>query len=323
MVKLKNLDKFIKHIFKVIDNHQDEILPFPVIMTTMDFGVSYDKSEGGWLTGQSFMNRIAIDNNSCIDFMIVNSGDCLDSKDDGMYYLNEYAILQVVENIIHEISHVGQFLHGGFIESDMESTREYIIASEIANDQNTIILCERFIPYINNELGLNIDTEKVKHNTYYLNKYGPTAKKELKYIPVGSWKNKLKCSLSCIFSIDLFHLPDGEPILEIIEKPIGFKKSSSKTMNYLVDFRNTDDNYFMQASLDISDRLLFNSMITVTKISYQNNRVTIALEKFKYPKIFTCSVKYDKDSGYSKIINNKVGLSSYPNKLVYDEQYKY
>ena len=322
MVKLKNLDKFIKHIFKVIDNHQDEILPFPVIMTTMDFGVSYDKSEGGWLTGQSFMNRIAIDNNSCIDFMIVNSGDYLDSKD-GMYYLNEYAILQVVENIIHEISHVGQFLHGGFIESDMESTREYIIASEIANDQNTIILCERFIPYINNELGLNIDTEKVKHHTYYLNKYGPAAKKELKYIPVGSWKNKLKCSLSCIFSIDLFHLPDGEPILEIIEKPIGFKKSSSKTMNYLVDFRNTDDNYFMQASLDISDRLLFNSMITVTKISYQNNRVTIALEKFKYPKIFTCSVKYDKDSGYSKIINNKVGLSSYPNKLVYDEQYKY
>ena len=322
MVKLKNLDKFIKHIFKVIDNHQDEILPFPVIMTTMDFGVSYDKSEGGWLTGQSFMNRIAIDNNSCIDFMIVNSGDYLDSKD-GMYYLNEYAILQVVENIIHEISHVGQFLHGGFIESDMESTREYIIASEIANDQNTIILCERFIPYINNELGLNIDTEKVKHHTYYLNKYGPTAKKELKYIPVGSWKNILKCSLSCIFSIDLFHLPDGEPILEIIEKPIGFKKSSSKTMNYLVDFRNTDDNYFMQASLDISDRLLFNSMITVTKISYQNNRVTIALEKFKYPKIFTCSVKYDKDSGYSKIINNKVGLSSYPNKLVYDEQYKY
>ena len=322
MVKLKNLDKFIKHIFKVIDNHQDEILPFPVIMTTMDFGVSYDKSEGGWLTGQSFMNRIAIDNNSCIDFMIVNSGDYLDSKD-GMYYLNEYAILQVVENIIHEISHVGQFLHGGFIESDMESTREYIIASEIANDQNTIILCERLIPYINNELSLNIDTEKVKHHTYYLNKYGPTAKKELKYIPVGSWKNILKCSLSCIFSIDLFHLPDGEPILEIIEKPIGFKKSSSKTMNYLVDFRNTDDNYFMQASLDISDRLLFNSMITVTKISYQNNRVTIALEKFKYPKIFTCSVKYDKDSGYSKIINNKVGLSSYPNKLVYDEQYKY
>ena len=51
MVKLKNLDKFIKQIFKVIDNHQDEILPFPVIMTTMDFGVSYDKSEGGWLIG--------------------------------------------------------------------------------------------------------------------------------------------------------------------------------------------------------------------------------------------------------------------------------
>lgn len=322
MVKLKNLDKFIKRIFKVIDNHQDEILPFPVIMTTMDFGISYDKSEGGWLTGQSFMNRIAIDSNSCIDFMIVNSGDYLDSKD-GMYYLNEYAVLQMVENIIHEISHVGQLLHGGYIESDKESTKEYIIAAEIANDQNTIILCERFIPYINNELGLNIDTEKVKHHTYYLNKYRPTAKKELKYIPVGSWKNKLKCTLSCIFSIDLFHLPDGEPILEIIEKPRGFKKSSSKTMNYLVDFRNTDDNYFMQASLDISDRLLFNSMITVTKISYQNNRITIALEKFKYPKIFTCSVKYDKDSGYSKIINNKVGLSSYPNKLVYDEQYKY
>lgn len=322
MVKLKNLDKFIKHIFKVIDNHQDEILQFPVIMTTMDFGVSYDKSEGGWLTGQSFMNRIAIDNNSCIDFMIVNSGDYLDSKD-GMYYLNDYAILQLVENIIHEISHVGQFLHGGFIESDRESTKEYIIASEIANDQNTIILCERFIPYINNELGLNIDTEKVKHHTYYLNKYGPTATKELKYIPVGSWKNILKCSLSCIFSIDLFHLPDSEPILEIIEKQSGFKKSYPKMMVYLVDFRNTNDNYFMQASLDISDRLLFNSMITVTKISYKNNRIIIVLEKFKNLNIFTCSVNYDKDSGYSKIINKDVGLSSYPNKLVYDEQYKY
>ena len=94
-------------------------------------------------------------------------------------------------------------------------------------------------------------------------------------------------------------------------------------MNYLVDFRNTDDNYFMQASLDISDRLLFNSMITVTKISYQNNRITIALEKFKYPNIFSCVVNYDKDSGYSKIINKDAGLSSYPNKLVYDEQYNY
>lgn len=322
MVKLKNLDKFIKRVFKVIDNHQDEILPFPVIMSTMDFGVSYDKSEGGWLTGQSFMNRVAIDSNSCIDFMIVNSEDYLDTKD-GVYYLNEHAVLQMVENIIHEISHVGQFLHGGYIESDKESTKEYIIASEIANDQNTIMLCEKFIPYINNELGLNIDTEKIKHHTYYLNKYRPTAKKELKYIPVGSWKNKLKCSLSCIFSIDFFHLPNGEPILEIIEKPSGFKKSSSKTMNYLVDFRNTDDNYFMQASLDISDRLLFNSMITVTKISYQNNRVTIALEKFKNRNIFTCSVDYDKDSGYSKIINKNAGLSSYPNKLVYDEQYNY
>ena len=322
MVKLKNLDKFIKQIFKVIDNHQDEILPFPVIMRTMDFGVSYDKSEGGWLTGQSFMNRIAIDSNSCIDFMIVNSADYLDSKDD-TYYLNEHAILQVVENIVHEISHVGQFLHGGFIESDMELTKDYIIAAEIANDRNTIILCERFIPYINEELGLNIDIEKVKQHTYYFNKYRPTAKKELKYIPAGSWKNKLKSTLSCIFSIDLFHLPDGEPILEIIEKPSGFKKSSSKTMNYLVDFRNTDDNYFMQASLDISDRLLFNSMITVSKISYQNNRVTIALEKFKNPEIFSCAVKYDKDSGYSKIINKNAGLSSYPNKLVYDEQYKY
>lgn len=321
MVKLKNLDKFIKHIFKVIDNHQDEILPFPVIMSTMDFGVSYDKSEGGWLTGQSFMNRIAIDSNSCIDFMIVNSADYLDSKDD-MYYLNEYAILQMVENIIHEISHVGQFLHGGFIESDMESTKDYIIAAEIANDRNTILLCERFIPYINNELGLNIDTEKVKRHTYYLTKYKPTAKKELKYIPVGSWKNKLKATLSCIFSIDLFHLPD-EAVLEIIEKPSGFKKSSSKTMNYLVDFRNTNDDYFMQASIDISDRLLFNSMITVTKISYQNNRITIALEKFKNPHIFSCSVKYDKDSGYSKIINKDAGLPSYPNKLVYDEQYNY
>ena len=322
MVKLKNLDKFIKQIFKVIDNHQDEILPFPVIMRTMDFGVSYDKSEGGWLTGQSFMNRIAIDSNSCIDFMIVNSADYLDSKDD-TYYLNEHAILQVVENIVHEISHVGQFLHGGFIESDMELTKDYIIAAEIANDRNTIILCEKFIPYINEELGLNIDIEKVKQHTYYFNKYRPTAKKELKYIPAGSWKNKLKSTLSCIFSIDLFHLPDGEPILEIIEKPSGFKKSSSKTMNYLVDFRNTDDNYFMQASLDISDRLLFNSMITVSKISYQNNRVTIALEKFKNPEIFSCAVKYDKDSGYSKIINKNAGLSSYPNKLVYDEQYKY
>ena len=290
MVKLKNLDKFIKQIFKVIDNHQDEILPFPVIMRTMDFGVSYDKSEGGWLTGQSFMNRIAIDSNSCIDFMIVNSADYLDSKDD-TYYLNEHAILQVVENIVHEISHVGQFLHGGFIESDMETTKDYIIAAEIANDRNTIILCERFIPYINEELGLNIDMEKVKQHTYYFNKYRPTAKKELKYIPAGSWKNKLKSTLSCIFSIDLFHLPDGEPILEIIEKPSGFKKSSSKTMNYLVDFRNTDDNYFMQASLDISNRLLFNSMITVSKISYQNNRVTIALEKFKNPEIFSCAVK--------------------------------
>lgn len=316
MVKLRNLDKFVKQIFEVIENHQDE-LPFPVEFRIINLAVNERPSDStAWLVGQAFMNYVAVDCATCTYFFARHPKAYLELKG-GEQILTSRAIHALIFNIMHEVSHIGQETHCGIWRKHAKESYEYIYAFEIANDKNTIILCEKFIQYFMNELNLELNMDIFKEASYYLNN---KRSRDLKYIPCKSWKNMLIRTLSSIFEIDLLHTPN-EPIIHIIES----KNKSSTIVDYLVDFRNTNDEYFRQASYDLSNNLLLGKFMSIDSVKFdsENSKITMELSCESFPETFVSSCAFFKDSGYKKCIDKIDGFSSYPNEIVYEEHYNY
>lgn len=316
MVKLRNTDKFVKQIFKVIKNHQDE-LPFPVEFRIINLAGDERASESAtWLVGQAFMNFVAVDCATATYFFARHPKAYLELKD-GEHLLTSEAIHALIFNIMHEVSHIGQETHCGIWRKHSKESYEYIYAFEVANDKNAISLCAKFIQYFMNELNIELSMNTFKESAYYLNN---KKSRELKYIPCKSWKNMLIRTISSIFEIDLLHTPN-EPIIHIMEN----KKKSATVVDYLVDFRNTDDEYFRQASHDLAKNLLIGKFMSIDSVKFdsENSKITMELECADYPETFVSSCAFFKDSGYKKCIDKIDGFSSYPNGTVYEEQYNY
>lgn len=307
LVKLKNLEKFMTRVFGVINTYQ-EGLPF-IVQFKFKRLTCENSNLNKRLIGQSFMNQVVIDTDAMEKFFTEYPESFL-INEDLEYYLTDIAVHAVIFNIMHEVSHTGQETHCGVIRGNKTATRKYVESFEMANDRNTMTLLEKYIPHFNQEFGSNLDLNTFKRCAFYL-QHGKG--KDMKYIPCTTWKNMIKRTISSMFELDLLHT-NSEPIVEINE--------SNSGMNYLVDFRNTDDNYFHEASLDLAKRLFVGKLLEIVRLTIdpETCKITIALESIDNPKTFVSDVVYCKSAKYKKAL--EVGcFSSYPNTTVYEEQY--